>query len=89
MKITVPESFTGDVIGDLNAKRARVLGMTPQDGSNVIEAQAPQAEILRYAIDLRSITQGRGSYTAEFTHYEEVPAHLVQKITTERQAEKG
>lgn len=89
LRITVPESFTGDIISDLNAKRAKVLGMTPQDGSNVIKAQVPQAEILRYAIDLRSITQGRGSYTAEFSHYEEVPVHIVQKITAERQAERG
>ncbi len=86
--ITVPESFTGDIIGDLNTKRARVLGMTPQNGSNIIQAQAPLAEMLHYATDLRSITQGRGTYSMEFDHYEEVPAHISQKIIAEAQAEK-
>jgi len=80
IRISVPESFTGDIIGDLNGKRARVSGMTPQDGMNIIEAQVPLAEVLRYATQLRSITQGRGSYTMEFSHYEEVPAHIAQRI---------
>jgi len=84
MRITVPEGFIGDIIGDLNSKRARVLGMNPQDGLNTIEAQAPMAEVLRYAIDLRSMTQGRGSYQMEFSHYEEVPPHIAQKIIAER-----
>ncbi|GAI26803.1 unnamed protein product, partial [marine sediment metagenome] len=88
IKARVPEDFTGDIIGDLNTKRAKVLGMNPENGSNVIEAQAPLAEILRYAIDLKSITQGRGSYTIDFSHYEEVPANITQKIIAERQAEK-
>jgi elongation factor G len=89
IKVTVPEDFTGDIIGDLNTKRARVQGMNPGGGVNVIEAQVPLAEILHYAIDLKSITQGRGSYEASFSHYEEVPAHIVQKIITARQAEKA
>ena len=88
IRITVPEDFTGDIIGDLNTKRARVQGMNPTDGFNIIEAQVPLAEILRYAIDLKSITQGRGSYKAEFSHYEEVPSHVTQKIIAERQTEK-
>ncbi len=88
IKVTVPGDFTGDIIGDLNAKRARVQGMNPQDGSNVIEAQVPLAEVLRYAIDLKSITQGKGTFSMEFSHYEEVPVHIVQKIIAERQAEK-
>jgi len=88
MKVVVPEDFTGDIIGDLNTKRARVLGMNPENGVNVIEAQVPLAEILRYAIDLKSITQGRGSFTVAFSHYEEVPPQLTQKIIAERQAEK-
>jgi len=85
MRITVPESFTGDIIGDLNSKRAKVLGMNPQGGWNIIEAQAPLAEVQRYAIDLRSITQGRGNFQMEFSHYEEVPAHITQKITAQRE----
>jgi len=91
LHITVPDNFTGDVIGDLNTKRARVLGMTPQDGANVIEAQAPLAEVQRYATTIRSITQGRGSYTIEFSHYEEVPAHIAQKIAAQakKEAEKA
>jgi len=89
IRVRVPEEFTGDIIGDLNGKRSRVLGMNPEGGTNVIEAQAPLAEILRYAIDLKSITQGRGSYTVEFSHYEETPAQITQKIVAERQAEKS
>jgi elongation factor G len=88
MRVTVPSEFIGDIIGDLNTKRARVQGMNPEDGNNVIEAQVPLAEVLRYAIDLKSITQGRGRYTTQFSHYEEVPAHVAQKIIAERQAEK-
>ena len=89
IRVTIPENFTGDIIGDLNAKRARVQGMNPGGGTNIIEAQVPQAEILRYAIDLKSITQGRGSYTVEFSHYEQVPPPVAQKIIAERQAEKA
>ncbi len=88
MKVTVPQDFTGDVIADLNTKRARVQGMNPEGGVNVIEAEAPLAEVLHYAIDLRSITQGRGSYTIESDHYEGVPAHITQKIIAEREAKK-
>ena len=88
-KVTVPEDFTGDIIGDLNTKRARVLGMNPGGGINIIEAHVPLAEILHYAIDLKSITQGRGSFTVAFSHYEEVPPHFTQKIIAERQAEKS
>ncbi|GAG88720.1 unnamed protein product, partial [marine sediment metagenome] len=89
IKVSASEDFTGDIIGDLNTKRAKVLGMNPGGGINVIEAQAPQAEILRYAIDLKSITQGRGSYTVGFSHYAEVPSHVTQKIIAQRQAEKA
>jgi elongation factor G len=80
LTITVPETYTGDITSDLSTKRGRVLGMNPSDGFNVIKAQAPYAELLRYAIDLKSMTQGRGHFVMEFDHYEEVPAHLSQKI---------
>jgi len=86
LTITVPESYTGDITSDLNTKRGRVLGMNPGNGINVIEAQAPYAELLRYALNLRSLTQGRGSFVMEFDHYEEVPAHLTQKIVAERKS---
>ena len=88
IRITVPGDLTGDIIGDLNTKRARVQGMNPEGDVNIIEAQVPLAEVLRYAIDLKSMTQGRGSYTVEFSHYEEVPAHVSQKIIAGKSAEK-
>jgi len=90
LTITMPESYTGDITSDLNTKRGRVLGMNPANGINVIEAQAPYAELLRYALNLRSLTQGRGSFVMEFDHYEEVPAHFSQKIIADRKkAGKG
>jgi elongation factor G len=90
LTITVPEMYTGDIASDLNTKRGRVLGMSPSDGINVIEAQAPYAELLRYAIDLRSMTQGRASFAMEFDHYEEVPVHITQKIVADKKkAGKG
>jgi len=88
LKVTVPGDLTGDIIGDLNTKRARVLGMNPEGGTNVIEAQVPLAEVQRYAIDLKSMTQGRAVYSMEFDHYEEVPSQITQKIVAERQSEK-
>jgi elongation factor G len=87
--IRVPEQFTGDIISDLNTKRGQMQGMSPEDGTQVIQAQAPLAEMQRYAIDLRSITQGRGSFTMEFRHYQEVPPNVVQKIIAERQNERA
>ncbi len=89
MKITVPDSYTGDIMGDLNGKRAKVLGMNPQHGWNVIEAYAPLAEVQRYAIDLRAMTQGRGIFETEYSHYEEVPAHVAQRIIAAREKEKA
>ena len=80
LKVTVPEDFTGDVIRDLNTKRARVQGMDREGSLSIITALVPQAEVLRYAVDLRSITQGRGKYETEYSHYEEVPAFIMQKI---------
>ncbi|MBM2813099.1 MAG: small GTP-binding protein [Chloroflexi bacterium] len=88
MEITVPDDFTGDVIGDLNTKRAQVHGMIPSDGSTTISANAPQAEVLRYATDLRALTQGRGTHTMRFSHYQEVPAHVAQGLVEKLKAEK-
>jgi len=89
MTVTVPEDYTGDIIGDLNTKRAQVQGMNPQNGTNIIEAQVPLAEVQRYAIDLKSITQGRGSFTVAFSHYQTVPPNVTQKIVAEKQAAKA
>ena len=87
LQVTVPDASTGEVMGDLNGKRARILGMTPQDGVTLIEAEVPQAEVLRYATDLRSMTQSRGRFTIEFAHYAEVPKHLEQRIVEESKKE--
>ncbi len=88
LKVMVPEAFTGDIISDLNTKRARVMGMIQEGGLQVIDAHVPLAEVQKYAVDLRSLTQGRGTYTMEFDHYEEVPAFQAQKIIEARAEEK-
>jgi elongation factor G len=81
--ISVPEESVGDVIGDLNSRRGRPLGMEPQGGMTEIKAEVPMAEMLSYAPDLRSITGGQGEYTMEFARYEEIPSHLAQKVVEE------
>lgn len=87
LKVTVPESFLGDVMSDLNTKRGHVQTMTPHDdGTTTVEAMVPAAECQRYATDLRSITQGRGSFTAEFDHYQAVPPQLADQIIAQRKA---
>ncbi len=88
VEITVPEESVGDVIGDLNARRGRVLGTTPRGHSNVVAAEVPLAEMLTYAPDLTSMTGGRGDYTMEFLRYEEVPAHITQKVIDEAKKER-
>jgi elongation factor G len=81
MKITIPSAYTGDIISDLNGKRAHVQGANPNDdGSTVIEALAPLAEVQRYATDLRQMTQGQGVFEMEFDHYQKVPPHLADTI---------
>jgi len=87
VKVVVPEEYMGDIIGDLNKKRGRILGMEPQNGIQVISALAPQAELFQYSVDLRSITQGRGDFEMEFDHYEEVPANQAEGIIAEAKAE--
>ncbi len=88
LAVKAPDNFTGDVIGDLNGKRGRIVGMVPGDGATIIEADVPQAEVLRYSTDLRSLTQGRASYTMEFSHYEAVPPVVGQKLADEAQKAK-
>lgn len=87
LHITVPSSVVGDVIGDLNTKRAQVQGINPKDDLSMIDAKAPLAEVQRYAIDLKSLTHGRGNFIMTFDHYQQVPAHLTQKLVAERAAE--
>lgn len=89
LQITVPENFMGDIIGDLNTKRARVLGMDSKGGWATVTAQAPLAEINRYATDLRSMTQGRGYFTMEFSHYDIVPSHIAQTIIEKARKERA
>ncbi|MCX7853491.1 MAG: hypothetical protein N2383_11985 [Caldilineales bacterium] len=84
----MPEVYMGDILGDLNTRRARVLGMETIRGKSVITAEVPYAEILRYASDLRSLTQGRGIYSIEFLRYEPVPHHLAQGIIAAAQRER-
>ncbi|NLJ80432.1 MAG: elongation factor G [Firmicutes bacterium] len=80
VEIAVPEAFMGDVMSDMTKKRGRILGMEPKGGVQIIRTQVPMAEMFRYAIDLRSMTQGRGSFTSEFSHYEEVPAQISEQV---------
>ena len=88
--VTVPENYTGDIISDMNSKRGRILGMSPETRYTVIEAEVPQAEVQRYSQDLRSMTGGRGSYRFEFDHYEQVPQNIEQRvIDTAKQAKEG
>jgi elongation factor G len=88
VEVNVPEDMTGDIIGDLNSRRGRVLGMDQGVGGQVVKAKVPMAEMLRYASDLTSITSGRGMFTMEFDHYDEVPAHLREKIIEAAKTEK-
>jgi len=87
VKITVPEANMGDVMGDLNTRRARIQGMETEHGHSVVTANVPLAEMLRYTTTLRSITQGRGLFTMEFDHTEVVPAHIAQPIIDARTKE--
>ena len=80
LSVTVPDAYTGEVISDLNGKRGRILGMNPDDGTTLIEAEVPLAEVQRYAQDLRSVSQGRGTYSLEFDHYDQVPTNLEPKV---------
>ena len=88
LQITVPGEYTGDIISDLNGKRAQVQGANPnEDGSTTIEALAPLAEVQRYSTDLRQMTQGQGYFAMEFDHYQPVPAHLTDSIVAAAKAE--
>src|SRR5947199_309543 len=83
--IHVPERNLGDIMSDINGRRGKILGTAPTDGSRIVKAMVPESEMLRFALDLRSITQGRGSFSKKFSHYEEMPAHLAKGIIEEFQ----
>jgi elongation factor G len=88
IEVTVPDEYTGDVMGDLSSKRGKILGMTPARKGQTVKALVPQAELYRYSTHLRSMTQGRGSYTLKFSSYEEVPREQADKIIEEAKAAK-
>lgn len=89
VEITVPDNFTGDIIGDLNSRRGRIQGMIPEgNGTTTLQVEAPQAEMLTYATELRSQTQGQGDFTMEFDHFEEVPTHMVDRVVQITQEHK-
>ena len=89
MRVTVPDEFMGDVMGDLNNRRGRVLGMENRNNRAIINAEIPMAEILRYGTDLRSMTQGRGIYAIEFGRYEPVPSHMVDQVIMQSKKEEA
>jgi len=88
MEVFIPDEYMGDVIGDLNSRRGRVLAVEPRSKGQLIKVQVPLAEVLKYAPDLTSMTSGRGSFSMEVSHYEEVPAHLAEKIVAAAKAEQ-
>ncbi|MDE2899952.1 MAG: elongation factor G [Chloroflexota bacterium] len=90
LRVNTPDAYTGELIGDLNSKRGRILGMIPQDdGRTVVEANVPLPEVQRYALDLRSLTQGRATFTMEVDHYEPLPGNLTQKVVEQHKAGAG
>jgi elongation factor G len=88
IEVSCPDECMGDVIGDLNSRRGKVLGMDRKGNGQMIKALVPMSEILKYAPDLRSITSGRGSFESQFSHYEEVPAHISEKVVKEAREAK-
>jgi elongation factor G len=88
IEIAVPEDHVGDVIGDLNGRRGRILGVESKGHTQIVKANIPMAEVLRYAPDLISMTGGKGSFTLEYSHYEEVPANIAERMVAEAQKEK-
>ena len=80
VEVRVPERYLGDIMSDLNGKRGRISGTEPDDGWQIVRATVPEAEMQRFALDLRSITQGRGSFTTRFSHQEELPQHLAKPL---------
>jgi len=89
LEVTVPEKYMGDIIGDINSKRGKIITMTPESNKmQVIKATIPQSESFNYSVDLKSITQGRGTFSQKFSHYDELPAHLAQPLIDKRKEQK-
>ena len=89
VEVYAPDAYAGDLMGDLNSRRGRVQGMDSKAGNQVIKAQVPMSEMLSYAPTLTSMTQGRGDYTMEFSHYEVVPNQIAEKIVSQAKAAKA
>ena len=87
VEVKVPERFLGDIMSDLNTKRGKIAGTEPGDGWQTVRALVPESEMLKFALDLRSITQGRGTFAMSFSHYEEMPAHLAKPLIEQFQKE--
>ena len=85
VEVQVPEEYMGDVIGDMNSRRGRIEGMEARSGAQTIRGFVPLSEMFGYATDLRSTTQGRGTYVMQFSHYDEVPKNIAEEIITKRQ----
>ena len=83
LEVIVPDAYLGDIMGDLNSRRGRIQGTESLGGRQAVQAKVPMAEVSRYAVDLRSMTGGQGTFTVGFSHYEEVPTHLTDKIVAE------
>ena len=89
LNVTVPEEYTGDVMGDLSGRRGKIGGMKPSGKNQVVSAKVPESEVQSYATTLRSMTQGRGFYTKAFSHYEPVPAEIARKIIESHKKEEN
>ena len=88
LKVAVPDENIGDVIGDINSRRGKVVGVEPKANSQVISAVVPMSEVLSYSNDLKSMTSDRGLFSTKFSHYEELPTHLSQKVIAESNKDK-
>ncbi|MGD0229141.1 MAG: elongation factor G [Syntrophorhabdales bacterium] len=88
VEVVMPEEFVGDIMGDMNARRGKIMGVEAKGTNQIVKAVVPMAEMLKYAPDLRSMTGGRGMFTMEFSHYEEVPAHISQKVIDQANKER-
>ena len=87
LEVTIPDEYMGDIIGDINRRRGRILGMNPVDGSQVVSAEVPLAEVFKYATDLRSMSHARGSFKMTFERYEEIPGNLAEKVIEQAKKE--
>jgi elongation factor G len=89
VEIAIPDEFAGSIMGDLNSRRGRIQGMDNKAGKTIVKAECPMAEMLTYGADLTSMTQGRGSFSMEMSHYDFVPAVFQEKIIAQYKAERG